>query len=223
MPPNLRVAPLAESQIEAAGRVLALAFAGDPLLRYVFPPGAERDRLLAWHYTTLVRYGRLAGEVYVATPVGPSPAVAGAAVWLAAEGSAEADPALRFERLERSGLLQAPEVLGDATFGRMAGVVGYLEGLRRRVALGAHWYLNQVGVDPRWRGHGAGTALLLPVLRRAGAAGWPCYLETFWEPNLAFYARLDFAVLRREVEPSSGLPFWICLRQPPSQPNLNGG
>jgi GNAT superfamily N-acetyltransferase len=212
MPSGLRVAPLAESQIEAAGRVLAGAFAADPLARYLFPEGAGRERLLDWHYTALVRYGWLGGEVYVAAPAGPEPSIAGAAVWLPSEGPAEADPALRLERLERAGLLQAPAVLGDAAFGRLAGVVGHLEGRRRKAVPGAHWYLNQVGVDPRWRGQGAGAALLRPVLERAGAAGWPVYLETFWEPNLAFYRRLGFAVLAQDVEPGSGLPYWACLR-----------
>jgi ribosomal protein S18 acetylase RimI-like enzyme len=216
--PDPTVVPLAGHQDEAAGDLLARAFADDPLVRYLFPDGSERGRLLHWYYTALVRYGRLAGAVDVAA--GPGERVVGAAVWLRSEGPGD-DPAVRLERLERAGLLQAPAVLGEPAFGRLVAVVNHLEGHRRRAVPGAHWYLNQVGVDPGQRGRGTGSALLRQGLARAAAAGRPSYLETFREANLSFYRRLGFEVVVVGVEPASGLPFWTCLREAASQPVFN--
>jgi len=197
----------------AAGAMLARAFADDPLARYLFPAGRQRDRVLRWHYTALVRYGRLAGKVDViespAAPGGRRRPPAGVAVWHLADADAE-EPAVRLEWLRRSGLLDAATVLGPETFGKIVAMVGRLEALRKGAVPGDHWYLNQVAVDAAQRGRGAGRAVLRPGLARAAADGLPCYLETFAERNLSFYRRLGFEVLAADVEPSSGLSFWTC-------------
>ncbi len=208
--PGPDVIDLREGQIDAAGAVLARAFGGDPLMRYLFPDDAERARLLPWHFTGLVRYGYLYGAV--STTVTTTGATDGVAVWLPPQGFQ--DPLERLSRLEQAGLHQAPSVLGAAAFERLVGVVNHLERVRRRDAPAPHWYLNQVGVEPARRGQGIGVALLRPGLEQATVAGLPCYLETFLAANLSFYGRLKFHIVTAEVEPSSGLPFWTCLRQP---------
>jgi ribosomal protein S18 acetylase RimI-like enzyme len=220
------VAALEAGREDAAGMLLARAFADDPLARYLFPRGPGRARRLRWHYTALVRYGRLAGTVdAIESPAvtgGKRRPLEGVAVWHLADADAE-DPAVRLDWLQRSGLLDAPTVLGPEAFGKVVAMVGALDGHRRRAVPGDHWYLNQVGVDPQRRGRGTGSAVLRHGLARAAADGLPCYLETFAEGNLAFYRRLGFEVVVADVEPSSGLPFWTCRRTPPSQPFLNAG
>jgi ribosomal protein S18 acetylase RimI-like enzyme len=207
------VGPLEGRREAAAGALLARAFADDPLARYLFPAGRQRERVLRWHYTALVRYGRLAGKVDViespAAPGGRRRPPAGVAVWHLADADAE-EPAVRLEWLKRSGLLDAATVLGPETFGKIVAMVGHLEALRQRAVPGDHWYLNQVAVDAAQRGRGAGRAVLRPGLARAAADGLPCYLETFAEGNLSFYRRLGFELLVADVEPSSGLSFWTC-------------
>jgi GNAT superfamily N-acetyltransferase len=224
--PDPIAGPLESRREGAAGALLARAFADDPLARYLFPSGPQRSRLLRWHYTALVRYGRLAGAVDVvdfpSAPGGPRRPPEGVAVWHRADAAAR-DPVVRLQWLEGSGLLDAPDVLGAEVFGKVVAVVGKLEGLRRLAVPGAHWYLNQVGVHPARQGRGTGRAVLHPGLARAAAAGLPCYLETFGAGSLSFYLRLGFEVLVADVEPTSGLPFWTCRLQSPSQPVLNGG
>jgi ribosomal protein S18 acetylase RimI-like enzyme len=112
-------------------------------------------------------------------------------------------------------------VLGADAFRRIADVSTHLEGWRKRIVAGRHWYLNQVGVHPQRRGRGLGRSLLRPVLDAAAADGLPCYLETFAPQNLDFYEGLGFDVVVEEFEPGSGLQFWVCVRRPPSQPILN--
>jgi ribosomal protein S18 acetylase RimI-like enzyme len=220
------VVPLEGRREVAAGALLARAFADDPLARYLFPRGPQRASRLRWHYTALVRYGRLAGAVDAVesppAPGGRRGLPEGVAVWHREDDPA-VDRAVRLHWLQRSGLLDAPAVLGAETFGKVVAMVGQLDGHRRLAVPGAHWYLNQVGVHPARRGRGTGSALLRPGLARAAAAGLPCYLETFGAGNLAFYRRLGFEVLVADVEPTSGLPFWTCRLQPPSQPVLNRG
>ena len=69
-----------------------------------------------------------------------------------------------------------------------------------------------LGVEPACQGRGLGGALLRPILARADAESVPCYLETFAEQNLAFYARYGFAAVTAGTEPVSGIPFWTLWR-----------
>jgi ribosomal protein S18 acetylase RimI-like enzyme len=55
-----------------------------------------------------------------------------------------------------------------------------------------HWYLATLGVDPAAQGHGAGSALLAALLRRADRDALPTYLETDRAENLPFYERAGF-------------------------------
>ena len=53
----VRVVPLVEQNIEAAGETLARSFFNDPLVVYMIPDKPERIRLLPSHFTPFVRYG----------------------------------------------------------------------------------------------------------------------------------------------------------------------
>ena len=61
---EIKVVNLSESQIEDAGRALALAFQSDPLQTYVFPDARERAERSPGHFAALLRYGHLFGEVF---------------------------------------------------------------------------------------------------------------------------------------------------------------
>ena len=69
---EIEVVNLSESQIEDAGRALALAFQSDPLQTYVLPDSRVRAERSPAHFAALLRYGHLFGEVFTTrgAPVG---------------------------------------------------------------------------------------------------------------------------------------------------------
>jgi ribosomal protein S18 acetylase RimI-like enzyme len=199
---EIKVVPLEESQIEAAGAAMARAFFDDYITAYMFPDEDERRRLAPWHFSAFIRYGYLFGEVYTLSG-GPD----ATAVWFR-PGEAE----LTAERIEQAGLDRAPDVLGAAPWARFSSVCDYVEALHPKEIPEPHWYLPLLGVDPRLQGQGAGSALLKVILERADKDGLPAYLWTAKSRNVPFYRRHGFEVVTEGVEPASGIRFWTMRR-----------
>ena len=51
-----------------------------------------------------------------------------------------------------------------------------------------------LGTEPEWQGHGAGSAIIAPVLERCDREGERVYLESSKERNIPFYMRHGFEV-----------------------------
>ena len=201
------VVRLAEDRVEEAGELLARAFLDDPFSGYVIPDRDERPDALPFLYEVGVRYGALFGEVQAVHA--SDGALIGVAVWLP-PGQHRTTP----ERSVEAGFLELAELLDEEPLQRFARVQGHVAEVHERDAPDDHWYLMLLGVEPAYQRQRLGAALLRPALARADAAEVACYLETFAEENLAFYARHGFAVVTRGVEPTSGVPFWTLRRDP---------
>jgi len=125
-------------------------------------------------------------------------------------------------------LWSPPEHPHPAFFDRLRIALRFLRGLGRRfgeVAAGLgqvverrptepHWYLSLLGTDPAQQGRGVGSALLRPILERCDAEGWPAYLESSKEANLAFYRRHGFEVVEALHLPA-GPQIWTMSREAP--------
>jgi GNAT superfamily N-acetyltransferase len=79
-----------------------------------------------------------------------------------------------------------------------------------------HFYLSGLGTDPPLQGQGLGSAALMPVLTRCDAEGFPAYLESTKERNLAFYERHGFVVSGTMDIPLDGPTLWTMWREPQS-------
>ncbi|PPF60542.1 GNAT family N-acetyltransferase [Clavibacter michiganensis] len=183
----MRTARVAD--LEDVTRVLAEAFAEDPVLAGFVPAGPRKRERLALLFAALLRSGPLPdGTVDVA--VDARGGILGAAVW-EAPGGIPAHQTLR----------QAP------TFLRALGVAGALRAATRLRTLDRarpglpHWRLAEVGVGAAARGLGVGSALLAHGLTRVDADGSAAYLESSTERNRALYLRNGFA----ELGPLTGL------------------
>jgi len=198
-----QVVYLAESNLDQAAQALSLAFQDDPLQSYTFPSPDERRRLSPAHFSTLLKFGLLAGHVLSSVEPG-----IGAAVWI--PPGAKAMP----EMAEASGLTRLSETIGDEALDRFTRVIDHAERLHQRDLPEPHWYVMVLGVAPAFQGQGYGRALLQPMLDRADTDGVPCYLETTQPKNVTFYQRLGFRVLVDDVEPESGLQVWTFRRDP---------
>lgn len=200
----MEIQPLSKTAVPAAGRLLARAFADDPIITH-YLAGTRRRRLAfpAFFRSVLHEHVPL-GTVYAARRGGN---LIGVAAW-APPDAPPAGPAAR-------ALARAARLTVQALFPRSSGAL--LDGFAATAALHPHephWYLAFVGIEPRLQGMGLGSTLLAPVLERADASGVLCYLEAPFPQTHAFYRRLGFEVAS-ESNPFAGAPpLWTMIRRP---------
>src|SRR4051812_36563035 len=118
------------------------------------------------------------------------------------------DPAL----IEDCGFEEAAVVLGRRAMARFRDAQQLVDGFQAHVSGRPHWLLNLVATEPDRRRRGAASEALAPILDRARADGEPCYLETFAERNLGFYARHGFEVIGRAEHARLDLRCWAMWR-----------
>jgi GNAT superfamily N-acetyltransferase len=178
-------------------RVLAAAFADDPVFTHLFPVSIPRRaaRLRLMFRLEAARSQRRGGA------------------WITGDGAAAAVwfPPGHWASTRWEDLAQAPGAM--AAFGRRSMV-----GTRARSAmethhreLAAHWYLLYLGVEPARQGQGLGSALLRPVLEECDRTGTPAYLEATCDRNRSLYARHGFAERAPLTLPDGGptmVPMW---------------
>ena len=165
------------------------AFAGDPLYAWLQPDVGRREAMMREVFAFVLRLGRERGEVHT------GPSAEAVAVWtapgVALIGEADAE---RYLDLLRGHI-------GDD---RIGDVVAGMTAVERCRPDGPHRTLHSVAVHPRAQGHGAGSALLRPVLDRCDAENVAAYLDSSCDRNLPFYGRLGFAVVAEVPLPGGG-------------------
>lgn len=185
------------SEFDAIARMLARAFADDPVSEYLFPDPAARERRLPAFYRFILPMLHAHGAVYVEA------GLCGSAIWQA--------PSPR-----RPGAL-ATLWTGLSMFIALRGAMPRLMALGRAMAPAhirePHWYLGVIGTDPDARGRGIGSSLLGPMLARCDSEKLPAYLESSKERNIPFYRRHGFEV-DAEIQVPEGPKLWPMTRQP---------
>jgi ribosomal protein S18 acetylase RimI-like enzyme len=178
--------------VDQAVGTLVVAFAADPVIRWLLPDGA---RYVA-HFPRLLR---LVGDV--ASGTGAVDAVgrgAGAALWIS--------PGTQLPDEEFAGLLQQ-----SVEAARLEDAFALLEQMDLHHPEEPHWYLPFIGVDPLHQGRGHGSALLRTSLGRCDGDGLPAYLEASSPRNRALYERHGFETLT-EVRIADCPPLWPMWR-----------
>jgi ribosomal protein S18 acetylase RimI-like enzyme len=178
----------------------------DPLAVYALPDAVTRAEHLAWMNSAFVRFAQLFGTVDIVP--GQPDAVA---AWLPPHGAEETP-----ERLAQAGIDQAPAVLGEVAAGRFAAAFAAMESRLHEIVPDPHWYLFMLVVDPPRQGHGLGSALLQAGLARASIDKMPACLLTVEPRNVPFYTRHGMRIAYHGPEPTSGMPFWVFIREPTS-------
>jgi ribosomal protein S18 acetylase RimI-like enzyme len=182
----------AGTHLDEAVGTLAVAFAADPVIRWLLPDGAR-------YVTHFPRLLRLVGDVSAgAGAVDTMGNGAGAALWIA--------PGTRLPEEEFAGLLRQSV---EAT--RLDDAFALLEQMDQYHPEQPHWYLPFIGVDPLHQGRGHGSALLRTSLARCERDGLPAYLEASSPRNRALYERHGFDVVA-EVRVADCPPLWPMWR-----------
>ena len=186
--------PVTPQDRDALARVLAQAFADDPLTRWVYGSVSVREqRFFAWQLDRLTSH-----DVSWTTAD-----CKGAALWALPDRWRETP-----RELLRLAALSAPAVGLRAPL-----VLRGLGRVERAHASTSHLYLAVLGVDPARQGGGIGSALLRPGLDLCDREGIPAFLETAKPRNVTFYARHGFRVTQ-ELRLPKGPPVWLMWRDP---------
>ncbi|HLO82884.1 MAG TPA: GNAT family N-acetyltransferase [Chitinophagaceae bacterium] len=199
---NHQIDKLTQPNLQHAAKALANAFMTDPLQQYVFPDEAERKERSLPHFSAVLQYGILFGEVYTTSDYG------GAVVWLK-PGETIVTP----EKAELGGLAALPQTIGEAPFTRFINVLDYADQFHKQDMNDPHWYTMVLGVDPASQGKGYGNALLQTRLEEAKSNNIPVYLETAQPRNVSFYKHMGFDLIREVVEPVSGIKMWTFIKK----------
>ena len=191
------------ADLAGIARTIASAFADDPLLSWLLPNPADRERRIEAFYARALPAMWEGHRGEMLTTDGQT----AVAIWRAPnEWKTPARTAVR------TGVASLRSLGVPATM-RVAKVLGALE---KRHPSDEHWYLDALGTDPAYQRRGIGSAMLEPVLERCDEQGLPAYLETQKLDNVAFYRHFGFEV-REELEIVVGGPrAWTMWREPQS-------
>lgn len=196
--------PIAPPLLSLACRNLAQAFADDPFYRAILPGCGDapaRSRLLEPYFALALDEARQSGRIDLSDEQ-----ASGCAIW---SGGADAALTAAARARRRAAL---PALLGERGYANYLAIIAGMDANMAPHHVDGAWYLSIAAIHPATQGRGHGSRLLACGLAAVDRAAVACYLETYTERNLAFYARLGFGVAGRYHEPVSGADYWLMSR-----------
>ena len=167
--------PVGDGDSGRAFDTLVLAFAADPVERWLYP---EPARYLACFPAFLAAFG---GRAFAAQTVWSLGDLAAVALWLPPGTAADGDAIVAV-------------LLDTVTPARHADTLAVLGQMDEAHPRFPHWYLPWLGVDPACQGRGLGGELMARCLELVDRDRLPAYLETPNPRTVPFYERHGFEV-----------------------------
>lgn len=192
-----QVTAIAPQDTPPVARMLARAFADDPVLAWSIPHPTRRQADSQRHFAAILDLYRPKGHVYADSRL------RSAALWAPPE-----DPQVRTAQILR--LL--PRLAGLYRH-RLPLVLAGLIRVQRRQPAEPFWYLAYLGTDPDHQGEGLASAVMAPVLDRCDRDQRPAYLEASKPDLIPLYERYGFEVTQ-EIRLPAGPPVWGMWRAP---------
>jgi ribosomal protein S18 acetylase RimI-like enzyme len=199
---------LTKKDLKKASLMLTRAFHNDPLVCLIYPNEDERKKYSPFLWEYLLRDGIRYGEVY-----SPSDKIEGTAKWLS-----PSKVHMTIWRSLRSGALKMGMMTSRQRDERalpmkkIAEITNHITELHKELVTKPHWYLANIGVAPEHQGKGFGSKLIKPMLDRIGKEGYPVFLETNFEGNVALYEHFGFNVIDERIIPETDIINWAMLK-----------
>jgi GNAT superfamily N-acetyltransferase len=208
VPETTTIEPVRESELGAAGRMVARACQDDPCFSYVFPDPAERPRQAESFFSWSTRHGHLFGEVSRAGSIDGVMVV---------YRSDDTEQPSEQEQLEASDFGRVGQELGDEPLQRLTAeffdrIFATASGALHEHLDHGYWELDLLAVDPARQGQGVGSSLLDHLHERADKAGKQVGLITFNPRNLPLYERHGYTVVAHDSDQPSGVLWWSMRR-----------
>lgn len=181
-----RVYTVESQDADLVVRVMTLAFAADPAVRWLFPAA---DVYLE-HFPEFVR--SFGGRAFGCGSAFLTEGARGASMWLPPETHADEDAIMAV-------------VQGHADRENLDAILALFEEMDEYHPEEPLWYLPMIGVDPARQGQGTGSRLLADMLERVDGEGMPAYLESSNIANVPLYQRFGFEVMG-EIQHGDGPP-----------------
>jgi GNAT superfamily N-acetyltransferase len=175
---------------------LTLAFASDPVMRWVWP---DAHRYGTYWPRFAEAFGGRAFDDGTAYGLEDCLAVA---LWMRPGVGPDEERVMAVMR----------ESLGEETLEDVGGLFEQMDELHPASDV---WYLPLIGVDLVAQGRGLGSALLRHALATCDGDSLPAYLEATNPRNRDLYAHHGFSVLD-VIQAGSSPPMWAMLREPAS-------
>jgi GNAT superfamily N-acetyltransferase len=202
---SLEIGKLSGAEVGPASRLLARAFADDPVITHYLYDRLRRRVAFPAFFRAVLEELLPAGHICAAHD---RAGLIGVAAWKPPDAP---DPDAAARRAAALQLRLVRMMFPRASRGLFAGFAA----LEHFHPDAPHWYLAFVGVEPALQNRGVGRVLLAPVLKIADETTTPCYLETPFARTHPFYERLGFA-RHAEPNPFVGAPRVVVsfLREP---------
>ncbi|HPI18356.1 MAG TPA: N-acetyltransferase [Mesotoga sp.] len=191
---------VSDREHSSAIEILARAFTGDPMVKYV--AGEKAKQYVNKIYGVMFRAYSTKGYAYF-----DSPRMNGMILWI---DSGE-DPGLG--AWIRGGALKML-TFPAGSLGRLMKVGRGVSKVHKECIKEHHLHLIFIAVSPASQGKGIGRQLMSLLTHEADSKALPCYLETQNPSNLRFYESFGFYVAK-EIEISPELRSWSMVRPVP--------
>ncbi len=204
---EIEVELLTRTDITRASKLLARAFADDPVITHFLSDRLRSRIALPAFFKSILEEMLPAGHVYSARFEGN---LVGVAAWMP-PNPPDSNPTAQLTAKRQKRIVQIMFPLASKQlFDGFAALEEFHPSY-------PHWYLAFVGIEPSLQGRDFGRDLLVPVLEIADEANEYCYLETPFPRTHKFYERLGFKRLS-EHNPFVGAPQGVVtfLRNPNS-------
>ncbi|MCP2174771.1 GNAT family N-acetyltransferase [Williamsia maris] len=191
------------SELDACARILAEAFAQDPLMASIWPDDQRRRIALVGYFTATMRHehSRVGVVDYLTDDAGHPIAVA---AW---DGPNRGSTMAGLGRTVRA----APGML-SALRDRLPAGISVRQRLDAHEPTDPHWTLVNIGVATVAQKQGHARALLKHRLAHIDVDSLPAHLVCTRAENVALYRRFGFEV-SDEFALASGSPLWSMDRQ----------
>lgn len=167
--------PVGDNEQGRAIDTLVLAFAADPVIRWLYP---EARQYLTHFPEFLVAFG---GKAFAEKTVWRLGEFSAVALWLPPRVDPDGDAIVA--TLTKS--------VAPGQHEEMLSLLGQMDEAHPRFP---HWYLPWFGVDGAMQGRGLGGELMKHCLRIVDKDHQPAYLETPNPRNISFYVRHGFVI-----------------------------